>query len=126
MTSFFSKEFVHFIVVGMFNAIFWYMIFSLLIFFEVQYALAVFCATFIGILFNFKTFGILVFKSNDNSLIFRFFFVYLVIYGINVLMLFVLENIGSENMYINGLIITPIAAILSYIFNKFFVFKREV
>jgi len=80
-------------------------------------------STVLGVLFNFKTIGKLVFDSSDNSLIFRFILVYVVIYVLNTSGLWVFKSNGFENMYINGFILLAPLAIVSFILNKKFVFK---
>ena len=49
-----NNEFYKFIIVGVVNSLFWYLIFSLFILLEYSYYIAVFAATTIGILFNFN------------------------------------------------------------------------
>ena len=118
-----NHQFYRFIVVGVINSLFWYLVFSILIFMKMPYPIAVLGATIIGVLFNFKSFGVLVFKNTNNKLIYKFIFVYIIIYFFNILFLYTLEFLGNDNMYVNGIIITPIAALLSFILNKYFVFN---
>ena len=120
-----SKQFIKFILVGILNTIFGYSVFAFFIFVGLHYSLAVLLSTILGVLFNFKSTGILVFNSRDNKLIFRFVFVYIIIYILNVSGLWFLKNLGFSNMYINGgLLLIPLA-ILSFLLNKFFVFERR-
>jgi putative flippase GtrA len=114
-----------FLVVGIINSLFWYLIFSLFIFMDISYVLAVLFATIFGVLFNFKSFGVLVFKSNDNKLLLKFVLVYVFIYIFNIIFLYFLEFFGSTNMYLNGMIIVPFSAILSFNLNKTYVFYNE-
>ena len=72
----FKNQFFLFLVVGGINTILGYAVFALLIYLGLHYALAVIIGTIVGILFNFKTTGGIVFKSKDNRLIFKFFAVY--------------------------------------------------
>ncbi len=120
-----DKKFIRFLFVGALNTLFGYSIYALFIFIGLHYSLAVFFSTILGILFNFKTIGILVFKNNDNSLIFRFFGVYAINYILNVSALTLLKFSGSDNMYINGLIVVFPLALLSFILNKKFVFVKR-
>ena len=68
--------FVKFILVGILNTAFGYGAFALLMYTGLHYSAAVVLSTIAGILFNFKTTGVLVFKNKDNSLIFKFIAVY--------------------------------------------------
>jgi len=118
-----ENKFIKFIFVGILNTIVGYSLFTLFIFLNIHYSLAVLFSTILGVLFNFKTIGKLVFDSHDNSLIFRFILVYVVIYVLNTGGLWVFKNNGFENMYINGFVLLAPLAIVSFVLNKEFVFK---
>ena len=75
-----ANRFVRFLVVGGINTVFGYSVFAVLILLKVAYPIAAFLSTVLGVLFNFKSYGRLVFGSHDNRLIFRFFGVYGVCY----------------------------------------------
>ena len=108
-------------MVGGINTLFGYGLFALFIFLGFHYAMSAFLATVVGVLFNFKTTGVLVFRNKDNRLLFRIFGVDSVVYVINVLMLKVLDNVGFD-MYIAGALLIIPLAVLSFVLNKLFVF----
>ncbi len=114
-----------FIIVGILNTAFGYSLFALFIFLNMHYSLAVFLSTVLGVLFNFKTIGKLVFDSHDNSSIFRFIAVYVLLYLINISCLWFFKISGFENMYINGFVLLIPLALISFILNKKFVFKGK-
>ena len=114
-------KFIKFLFVGGLNTAFGYGIFALFIFLKLHYSTALFLSTVAGILFNFKTTGTIVFKNNDNRLIFRFFAAYGIIYGINLLGL-KLFKIINFNMYGAGFILLFPMAVVSFILMKKFVF----
>ena len=116
--------FVKFILVGILNTAFGYLVFAALLYFGLHYTLAVVLSTIAGVLFNFKTTGTLVFKNNNNKLIFKFVTVYALtcIIGIIVLRLAELVNV---NLYLAGMVSTGICAIIAFILNKNWVFKYE-
>ena len=118
-----SKKFTKFILVGIVNTIFGYSLFSFFIFLGLHYSFSVLFSTILGVLFNFKTIGKLVFNSHDNSLIYRFVLVYIVIYVLNITGLWIFKINGLENMYINGAMLLAPLAIVSFILNKKYVFK---
>lgn len=118
-----KKQIISFILVGILNTAFGYSLFALFIFFNMHYSLAVFLSTVLGVLFNFKTIGKLVFGSHDNSLIFRFVTVYVLLYFINISCLWFFKINGFENMYVNGFILLVPLALVSFVLNKKFVFK---
>lgn len=120
-----SIELIKFLFVGILNTIFGYSLFAIFIFFNMHYSLAVLCSTILGVLFNFKTIGKLVFGSHDNSLIFRFVAVYIVIYILNISFLWFFKYLGFGNMYINGMVLLAPLAVVSFILNKKFVFRNK-
>ena len=63
-----KNQFFRFLFTGFLNTIFGYSVFSFLIFFSLNYQLAIVIATILGILFNYQSLKRLVFnKSKNNS-----------------------------------------------------------
>lgn len=116
--------FVKFILVGVLNTAFGYFIFALLLFLGLHYTLAVILSTVAGVLFNFKTTGMLVFKNNNNKLIFKFVAVYAITATLGIIILRLAE-LAHINLYIAGLFSTGLCAIISFLLNKNWVFKYE-
>jgi putative flippase GtrA len=83
-------------------------------------------ATIIAVLFNFKTYGALVFKSKDNSKVFRFIGVYLCTMCIQMMLLKALSAAGITSPYIAGGIILLPVSLLSFFLMRKFVFKNVV
>ncbi len=117
-----DNKFIRFLIVGGINTAFGYGIFALLIFLKVHYAIAALLATFLGVLFNFKTTGRLVFDSKDNRLIFKFVGVYGIIYAINTASLGVF-NFFKVDMYLAGAVMILPMAMVAFVLNKRLVFK---
>ena len=117
-------KFIKFLVVGGINTLFSLVVYLILVYFGIHYILASLIATVLGILFNFKTYGTLVFKNKDNSLILRFFLVYTITYIIGISCLKLMLIIGL-NKYTAGLILTIPNALLGYFLNRRFVFNRK-
>lgn len=116
--------FVKFILVGILNTAFGYAVFAILLFLGLHYTLAVILSTIAGIAFNFKTTGTLVFKNNNNKLIFKFIAVYALncITGIIILRL---AEISHINLYLAGILSTGLCAVIGFLLNKNWVFKYE-
>lgn len=119
----FSRQFIVFLLVGVLNTAFGYGVYALFIFLGLHYAAATFLSTVLGILFNFKTIGVIVFKSRNNRLLFRFFGVYGICYLINITCLKAMTLMGLSNMYLAGLILVLPLALLAFYLNKRFVFR---
>lgn len=117
-------RFLLFLFVGGINTVFGYGIFALFIFCGMHYIIATLLATVMGILFNFKSTGGIVFKNKDNGLIFRFFSVYAITFILNVLFLkFALYS--NFNIYIASFAITIPMAFVSYLLQRNLVFRGE-
>ena len=117
-------QFIRFLIIGFINTIFGYSIFCLFIFLNFHYTLALLLANILGILFNFKTFGLIVFKSHNNILIFKFTGVYLAVYFVNIACLKILQIFSVNNYIGQALLIIPLA-ILVFVLNKKFVFLKR-
>ena len=111
-----------FFFVGLINTAFGYGLFALLIFFGLAYPFALLMSTIAGILFNFKTIGVVVFKNHDNILIFKFFGVYGITYLCNLGGLALFKSF-EVNIYWGGAILLIPISILAFLLNKTFVFK---
>jgi len=110
-----------FIVVGVLNTIVGYGMFALFVYVGFHYAIASLLSTVLGVLFNFHSIGKLVFGRHDNRLIFRFVGVYIVIYLLNILLLYLLQQIGID-VYMAGFVALIPMAIISFVLNKYYVF----
>ena len=118
------EQIIRFLIIGTLNTGFAYGLYALFIFIGLHYTLAVLFSTLIGIFFSFKTFGNWVFFNPDIRRIFRFAAVYGGCYVLNIGILKLLTSIGISNLYIAGLISSLLVAMVSFLFNKFFVFRR--
>ena len=118
-----KKQLKNFILAGIVNTLFYYMVYSFCIFFGIDYKLSVLFATIIGIFFSFKTFSKYVFDNDDNSLIFRFILVYIILYVANIVLIRIFQ-VFIMNYYISGFFATVCCAVLSFILNKWYVFKK--
>jgi len=123
MAAMLAQQALKFLAVGLLNTIFGYSLYALFLFMGMSYSLALTGATALGILFNFKTIGKMVFKSSDNTLIIKFFLVYIIIFFANLLLIKCFISIGI-NAYTSGIIVIIPLSIVSFILNKYFVFKR--
>lgn len=117
-----SRRFLRFLLVGGINTAFGYGAFVACLWLGMHYAMAVAVATMLGVLFNFKSTGTLVFKSRDNRKLPRFVGVYAIVYLANVVGIAILLRCGAPE-WLGGLILILPCAILSYILNSRYVFS---
>lgn len=118
------NRFLYFLLVGGLNTLFGYSIFAFSLWLGAHFTLAVAISTFLGVLFNFKTTGRLVFGSRDNSRLFRFIAVYLVIYAVNTMGVWILGRLGIS-AYLAGLLMLLPLAIFAFFLNSRFVFVDD-
>lgn len=118
-----KKQIFNFILVGILNTLFGYMIYAFFIYLGFKYVLAILFATIFGVLFNFNTIGKFVFNNKDNSALIKFIFVYVVVFGVNVLTIKIFKSYGF-NDYISGFFAIIPASIISFVLNKYFVFSE--
>ena len=117
-----DPRFIKFLLVGVLNTIFGYSVYWILLQLGFHFSLAVLISTVLGVLFNYKTIGKLVFKSDGNSFLIKFSLVYVVQYIINVAGIKIL-NLFGVGYEIGGLLMIFPLAILSFTLNKKLVFK---
>lgn len=116
-----AGQFVVFLLVGVLNTAFGYGCFALLVYAGLHYGVAALISTVLGVLFNFRTIGRLVFRSRDNRLLGRFVGVYVVVYAINLLALRAGQATGLGPYWTGALLLLPLA-LLSYYLQGRFVF----
>ena len=119
-----NNTLIRFLVISGLNTLFGYGLFSVLIFINLNYQIALLISTICGVLFNFKTIGTLVFGNGNAKLLFKFIGVYTIVYGINVLGLKILTSYNFTTYVSMGILIIPMA-ILAFLLNKKFVFKTK-
>ena len=111
-----------FLFVGALNTAFGYSVYALFVTLHASHNVALTIQYILGVLWNFKTTGVIVFKNHDNTRIVRFFLSYVVTYSINLVCLNILVNIGIGKYLSQAIMVLPMA-VLSFIIFKTFVFK---
>lgn len=117
-----EHRFLRFLVVGGLNTVFGYSVFALFIVLKVPYQIAALFSTILSVLFNFKTYGTLVFGSHDNRLVFRFFLVYAICYVVGLAPLAWAKAHGVPILIMAAIFVLPMAA-LSFSLNRLLVFR---
>jgi putative flippase GtrA len=117
-----GRQFIKFLLVGLLNSLFGYGCFAVLLYLGLHYPIALFLATVLGVAFNFKSTGALVFGSRNNRLIFKFVASYAIVYLVNAAGIRIFTEFGYAP-YIGGAILILPMAVLAFILNKRFVFN---
>jgi putative flippase GtrA len=116
-----SGRFIRFLLVGGLNTAFGYGVFVGCLWLGMHYAIAGAISTVLGVLFNFKTTGSLVFQSRRNGRLPHFVSVYVFTYVIGTLSIGLMLHFGIPE-WLGALILLLPSAILSYLLNRRFVF----
>lgn len=123
--SFWQIPFVRFLAVGVLNTVFGYGVFSVLILLGLRREWALLLATIMGVLFNFRTTGVIVFRNRNYYLLGRFLFVYLIVYVINLLLLELLYQKLQLGPLVGQAASLPFIVVLSFFLMKLVVFNRN-
>ena len=117
-----DRKFMKFLFVGALNTAFGYSVYAIFVTLHASHNVALTIQYILGVLWNFKTTGVIVFKNHDNSRIVRFFLSYVVTYSINLICLNLLVDFGFGKYLSQGIMVLPMA-VLSFTIFKTFVFK---
>lgn len=115
---------IRFILIGILNTGFSYLIYAALLFAGLGYQLANLLTLVVGILFSFKTQGHLVFHNPDNRLLGRFILSWALIYFCVIILIGRIIGLGFD-AYSAGALALPFSVVLSYLAQKYFVFRRS-
>ncbi len=119
------RRFVKFLFVGAINTLFFYSMYALFVTFGFNPSNALLISYILGVFWNFKTTGSIVFRNKDNKLIFKFFISYVFTYYVNSISLnFLIDNLHI-NKYLAEAIVIPPVAVLSFVIFKTFIFKDK-
>lgn len=117
-----DRRFLKFLLVGGLNTVFGYGVYALLLFLGLHYAVAILCSTVLGVLFNFNTYGRLVFGSHDHRLIVRYLGFHASLYVLGVWIVKALRALGI-NPYLGYALLLPFVAASSFLVMKRYVFR---
>lgn len=127
MTNAFSQlwhcRFFRFLLVGIVNTAFSYLVYASMLFIGFNYAISNLIALMTGLLFSFRAQSHFVFRNSNNRLLGRFIICWAGIYIVNLLLIRLGLGLGL-NAYISGALSMPPIAVLAYLAQKRFVFRR--
>ena len=129
--KFFNRELpdpqiIKFLGVGVLNTVFGYAIYAMLIFVNVPYLIALLAATVVGVIFNYFSFGRIVFHGYGGWFVFgNFVIAYAVIYGANAALLRALTIDFLLSPYVGQIICIPLSVLLSWLLMTYWVYKKD-
>ena len=121
-----DPKIIKFLSAGVLNTVFGYSVYAVLLFIKTPYLLALFVVTVAGIIFNYFSFGRLVFNGHGGWFVFgKFVIAYALIYGVNaaVLRVFTIDFLLSP--YLGQVICIPISVLLSWLLMNYWVYKND-
>lgn len=116
-------RFLKFLAVGGLNTLFGYSLFAVFILLDLSTPLALAGSTILGVLFNFITFGRVVFANGDPRLLPRFILFYLGQFAVNLAALRGLESVGLGPIFAQLLLLPPLS-VACFILMRKLVFVR--
>lgn len=121
-----NPKIIKFLSAGVINTVFGYSVYAILLFIKTPYLIALFVATIAGVVFNYFSFGCMVFKGVSGWFIFGKFVVgYALIYGANAILLGALTRYFYINPYIGQIICIPMSVVLSWLLMNYWVYKND-
>ena len=118
-----SHRFVKFLCVGGFNTLFGFGVYTLFALTELSTVIVLIVSNIASITFNFFTTGGLVFRDLGLARVPRFLMSYAVIFVINLKLIEWLAPLYGGRIWAMAIIVLPMA-ILSYLIQAWFVFRR--
>jgi putative flippase GtrA len=121
-----DPKIIKFLSTGVLNTVFGYSVYAFLLFIKTPYLLALFVATVAGIIFNYFSFGRLVFHRHGGWFVFgKFFIAYALMYGVNAALLRVFMIDFLLSPYLGQVICIPISVLLSWLLMNYWVYKND-
>lgn len=117
-----ANHLLRYLIVGIFNTGLSYALYALFLYLGLDYKQANLLALIIGIVISFKTQGRLVFKNTKNRLFGRFVVSWIFIYFLTIALIGQIINLGF-NAYWAGAMALPFSVALSYLVQKYYVFR---
>ena len=119
-----GNRFIRYLIVGGVNTAFGYSVFAILTYAGLRYPFAVLLATIAGCIFNFRSYGAFVFKSAGWGRLGRFAAIYVVLYGLNMAMLYFLLPIVGNVYLANGMVALVLPA-FGFVLHRRFVYEKN-
>jgi putative flippase GtrA len=122
-TRLLNQQIVRFLFVGVLNTAFSYSVYAFFVWLGMSYVLANLLSLVAGIAFGFRTQGKIVFGNADIRLFGKYAAVWLFIFLVNIGCIRVAIGFGANAYLAGALALAPTVA-LSYVLQKFVVFRR--
>jgi len=120
-----NKRITKFLGVGVLNTLFGYGIYAGLVFVGIPLLAALFAATVLGVIFNYFSFGRMVFKAKGGWFVFgKFIVAYTVVYLVNAVLLSILTEDGYLNAYFAQAVCILPSVLMSWLLMNHWVYRN--
>lgn len=120
------SKLLKFLGTGLLNTAFGYAVYAVLVLFKLPYLTALLLATVAGVIFNYFSFGHMVFGGRGNWRVFRkFVFAYAIIYGVNAALLAYFTKDLLLGPYVGQVLCIPFSVVLGWLMMNYWVYKKD-
>ncbi|KQV47549.1 MULTISPECIES: GtrA family protein [unclassified Duganella] len=120
-----AARLLRFIGAGMLNTAFGYAVYAALLLLTLPYLAALFISTVAGVIFNYFSFGRMVFDGHMNRVVFaRFVLAYALIYAVNAGLLHLFAVAWGLGPYLGQLWCIPFGVLLGWLLMNHWVYKK--
>lgn len=122
-----QSQVLKFLGAGVLNTLFGYSLYALLSFIGLPYLIALLLATIMGVIFNYFSFGKMVFKVRGEWHMFgKFIAAYSVVYATNAVLLNMLTEQLHVSPYLGQIICIPLNVLTSWFLMNHWVYKKSI
>lgn len=125
MTLLKNSKIFRFILIGIVNTIFGYLIFIILYYFLFNKEIALTLGFIISILFNYQTISNYVFNDSEQKKLIIFILIYIFTYFLNLLHLYITVDIYNINVYLAQFMTLLYLPAVSFYLNKNYVYNLK-
>lgn len=120
-----KNRLLRFLIVGVINTIFSYVVFVILFYFIENKEVAVTLSFIIAVLFNYQTISKLVFADANQRKFILFISIYILTYLLNLLHLYITVDMYGLNVYFSQFITLLYLPLVSFYLNKKYVYSVD-
>lgn len=115
-----------FLLASFLNLFFGFSVYALFLYLDFSYQISVLLATILGVVFNYFSYGIIVFRSPKNPFTFiKFILGYVIIYFLDISLLAYSKEFNSLNLYIAQIICYIPVFFVNWILLNCWVYRGE-
>jgi len=120
-----AVKLLRFVGTGVLNTVFGYVVYAVLLLLGLPYLTALLFATILGVIFNYFSFGRMVFDGHMNGQVFgKFLLAYALIYVVNAGLLHIFTDCWALGPYLGQVCCIPFSVLLGWMLMNHWVYKK--